>query len=30
MAIVLAPYPWQLIEQNDTDVDRSMVMVMEL
>ena len=28
--IVLAPYPWQLIEQNDTDVDRSMVMVKEL
>lgn len=28
--IVLAPYPWQLTAQNDTEVDRSMIMVMEL
>ena len=27
--IVLAPYPWQLTEQNDTEVYRSMIMVME-
>lgn len=28
--IVLAPYPWQLTAQNDTEVDRSMIMVMKL